>query len=69
MSVQIKNTDIIDTDNQVNEPQADYDKAELDLLREGINRTYTQRFITMMQLIKVGIMMKNAKIIHKPYDR
>ena len=69
MSVQIKNTDIIDTDNQVNEPQADYDKGELDLLREGINRTYTQRFETMMQLIKVGIMMKNAKIIHKPYDR
>lgn len=69
MSFQIKNTDIIDTDNQVNEPQADYDKAELDLLREGINRTYTQRFETMMQLIKVGIMMKNAKIIHKPYDR
>ena len=69
MSFQIKNTDIIDADNQVNEPQADYDKAELDLLREGINRTYTQRFETMMQLIKVGIMMKNAKIIHKPYDR
>ena len=69
MSFQIKNTDIIDTDNQVNEPQADYDKAELDLLREGINRTYTQRFETMKQLIKVGIMMKNAKIIHKPYDR
>lgn len=69
MSFQIKNTDIIDTDNQVNEPQADYDKAELDLLGEGINRTYTQRFETMKQLIKVGIMMKNAKIIHKPYDR
>ena len=69
MSFQIKNTDIIDTDNQVNEPQADYDKGELDLLGEGINRTYTQRFETMKQLIKVGIMMKNAKIIHKPYDR
>ncbi len=53
--------------NEVNEPAADYEKAELDLLRDGIKRTYTERFETMMQLIKVGIMLKNAKIIHKPY--
>ncbi|HSN60084.1 MAG TPA: hypothetical protein VLR49_04065 [Ferruginibacter sp.] len=66
MSSQKKNTEFNDAGNQVNEPQADYEKAELDLLRDGIKRTYTQRFETMMQLIKVGIMIKNAKIIHKP---
>ncbi len=66
MSFQKKNNDFNQTVNQVNEPQADYEKAELDLLRDGINRTCTQRFETMMQLIKVGIMIKNAKIIHKP---
>jgi hypothetical protein len=66
MSSHKKNTDFNVECNQVNEPQADYEKAELDLLREGIKRSYTQRFETMMQLIKVGIMMKNAKIIHKP---
>jgi len=66
MSFQKKNTDFNPTGNKVNEPQADYEKAELDLLRDGIKRTYTQRFETMMQLIKVGIMIKNAKIIHKP---
>lgn len=66
MSSQKKNIDFNDAGNQLNEPQADYEKAELDLLRDGIKRTYTQRFETMMQLIKVGIMIKNAKIIHKP---
>lgn len=61
-----KDQDIPDVPNQVNEPQADYEKAELDLLKDGIQRTDTQRFETMMQLIKLGVMMKAAKIIHKP---
>lgn len=51
---------------ELNEPQADYEKAELDLLRDGIRSSYTERFEMMMKLIKVGIMLKNAKIIHKP---
>jgi hypothetical protein len=51
----------------LNEPQADYEKAELDLLRDGLNRTYTQRFERMTQLIKLGFMLKNAKVTHKPW--
>ena len=53
---------------QVNEPQADYEKAELDLLKEGINRTHTERFQMMMKLIKVGRMLKNAKITHQKFN-
>ncbi len=62
-----KKYSIPEEDNQqLNEPQADYEKAELDLLRDGLRSTYTQRFEMMMKLIKVGIMLKNAKIVHKP---
>lgn len=51
--------------SQVNEPEADYEKAELDLLKEGMKRTHTERFQMMMKLIKVGRMLKNAKITHQ----
>jgi len=40
----------------------DYEKAELDLLRDALKRSYTERFDKMMQLIKMNIMLKNAKI-------
>jgi hypothetical protein len=40
----------------------DYEKAELDLLRHALKRSYTERFDKMMQLIKMNIMLKNAKI-------
>lgn len=49
---------------ELNEKAPDYEKAELDLLRDGIRRSYTQRFDMMMTLIKTGIMFKNAKIVH-----
>ena len=51
-----------DLANHVNEPSPDYEKAELDLLKTALNRSYTERFHVMMQLIKRGIMFRNAKI-------
>ena len=54
-----------DLTQQVNEPQAGFEKAELELLKVGILSSYTQRFETMMNLIKLGIMLKNAKIVHQ----
>jgi hypothetical protein len=48
--------------NILNEPVSDYEKAELDLLRSALNKSYTERFLTMMRLIKMGIMFRNAKI-------
>lgn len=72
------NNDII---NQVNERSnsytgfpdlseqrsADFEKAEMDLLKNALDKNSSQRFDTLMQLIKLGFMLKNAKISHKPY--
>lgn len=46
----------------LNEPTPDYEKAELDLLRDALKTSYTERFHKMMQLMKRDIMLKNAKI-------
>ena len=51
--------------NIVSEPQPDYEKAEMDLLRAALNRSYTERFKMMATLMKIGFMMNRAKIIHK----
>jgi hypothetical protein len=46
---------------------ADYEKAELDLLRDALKRSYKERFLMMTRLMKMNIMFKSAKIIHKPF--
>ncbi len=52
--------------NEVNEPQPDYEKAETDLLRAGLARTHTERFLFATRLYKIQKTMDKAKIIHKP---
>ncbi len=44
----------------------DFEKAELDLLREGLKRTHEERFKMMTLLMKRNSMLRNAKITHKP---
>ncbi len=44
------------------EPDAFFEKAENDLLREALSRTYTERFYTMTRLMKMNRMMSKAKI-------
>ena len=44
-----------------------YEKAELDLLRDALKRTHTERFHMMMNLIKMSRMLQKAKLTHKPY--
>ena len=51
--------------NIASEPQPDYEKAEMDLLRDGLKRSYTERFKMMTTLMKIGFMLKRAKIVHK----
>lgn len=58
-----------DSKNIIREPQPDYEKAEMDLLREALKRSPSQRFDMLMGLMKIGIMMKNAKIIHSPFEK
>jgi len=47
--------------------QPDFEKAELDLLKEGLKRTYTERFKMMTTLMKMNFLYKKAKITHKTY--
>lgn len=61
-----KNQEIPDVPNLVNEPQADYEKAEVDLLREGIRRSHQERFLFTTMLYKIQQTLKKAIIIHKP---
>jgi hypothetical protein len=43
----------------------DYEKAEMDLLREALKRSYKERFLMATRLYKVQQTMKKAKITHK----
>jgi hypothetical protein len=45
--------------------QADFEKGELDLLQAALKRNYTERFHMMTALMKMGLLMKKAKISHK----
>ncbi|MGB4776564.1 MAG: hypothetical protein WBP45_15405 [Daejeonella sp.] len=46
---------------------ADYDKAELDLLKEGLNRSYKERFQMTTLLYKIQQTMQKASITYKPF--
>ena len=53
--------------NILQEPQADYEKAEMDLLRDALKRTHKERFLMATTLYKVQLTLNRAKITHKPY--
>jgi hypothetical protein len=55
--------------NIVSEPQPDYEKAEMDLIRDALKRTYKERFLMMTTLMKIGIMCRRAKITHQPFPK
>jgi hypothetical protein len=46
---------------------ADFERAENDLLLAGFKRSYTERFHAMTNLMKRSIMLKSAKITHQPF--
>jgi hypothetical protein len=43
------------------------EKAELDLLRENLRRSYKERFLIATRLYKIQQTMKKAVITHKPF--
>lgn len=47
---------------------ADYEKAEIDLLKEALKRSYKERFLITTGLYKIQQTMKKAVITHKPYN-
>ncbi len=54
-------------DNFLQEPDSFYEKAENDQLSKALQSTYKERFLTMTRLMKIGFMLSNAKITHKPF--
>jgi hypothetical protein len=53
--------------NILNDPDAGYERAEINLLKEGINRSYTERFLMTTRLYKIQQTLKKATITYKPY--
>ena len=53
--------------NIILEPTVDYEKAEMDLLRNAQKHSYTERFLMMTTLMKMDQMFRDAKITHKPF--
>jgi len=47
--------------------QPDHEKAETDLLRKSLSRSYKERFLMATRLYKIQQTMKKAVITHKPY--
>lgn len=54
--------------NIVKESLADYKKAEDDLMRKALSSSYTERFHTMARLMKMNIILKSAKVVHKKME-
>ncbi len=51
--------------NFLQEPDAFYEKAEMDQLRVALKRTTKERFLVMTSLMKMNIMFSKAKITIK----
>ena len=54
-------------ENNLNEPDSDYEKAEMDLLKEGLQRSHKERFLVATQLYKLQQTFIKATITHKPF--
>lgn len=53
--------------NVVNEHQPDYEKAEIDQLKDALKRTHKERLLVANRLYKIQQMFNRAIITHKPY--
>ncbi len=56
-----------DKDQVTSAQTPDFDKAEMDLLRESLRLSYTERFLRATRLYKIQQTMKKAVITHKPF--
>lgn len=53
------------TASTASEPDANFEKAEMDFLRRALKTSYTERFFVMTRLMKMDMMLRNAKITHQ----
>ena len=56
-----------DKNQLASENSPDFEKAEIDLLRESLRLSYKERFLMATRLYKVQQTMKKAAITHKPF--
>jgi hypothetical protein len=54
-------------ENVLHDQQPDYEKAEMDLLRDALKRTYKERFLMATRLYKIHLTLNKAIITHRPY--
>jgi len=52
--------------NFLQEPDAFYEKAEMDQLKGSLKLSHKERFLIMTRLMKRSLMFKNAKISNHP---
>jgi len=57
----------IDKNQPTPDQTPDFEKAELDLIRESLRRSYKERFLMATRLYKIQQTMKKAVITHKPF--
>lgn len=53
--------------NEDEQRNADVEKAEIDLLRKALKRSYKERFLMATRLYKIQQAMQKAVITHKPF--
>lgn len=55
-----------DKENKMEEPIPNYDKVEIDHLRESLKSSFKERFLMATRLYKIQQTMQKAVITHKP---
>lgn len=58
-----------DTDNDqiMDKSKQSLDQAEIEYLKEGLKRTFKERFEMATRLYKIQQTMNKASIVHKPF--
>jgi hypothetical protein len=56
-----------DKDQVTSAKTPDFEKAEMDLLRESLRLSYKERFLRATRLYKIQQTMKRAVNTHKPF--
>ncbi|TDW97174.1 hypothetical protein EDB95_5018 [Dinghuibacter silviterrae] len=56
-----------DSNQSLSKQTSGFEKAEIEMLRENLRRSYKERFLMATRLYKIQQTMKKAVITHKPF--
>lgn len=62
----LQNKILAERESKVQEQAPDYEKAETNLLRDALRRSYKERFLVATRLYKIQQMLNKAIITHQP---